>query len=199
MTIAEIAREVRRSKAAVRHWLARFGLKTAGARGKRVELARAAKDAGLMSVPMACERHGETDFILEGRGYYRCKRCRVESVTRHRQKLKRTLVREAGGSCVICGYSESARALEFHHLDPGNKRLQLSAQGVTQSLASLRAEAAKCVLLCGNCHAEVEAGLASVPLEFSRRVEPVEPPGNLAANTQKSGVAQSAERTAVNR
>jgi hypothetical protein len=31
----------------------------------------------------------------------------------------------------------------------------------------LRAEASKCVLLCSNCHAEVEAGIAAVPLNFS--------------------------------
>ena len=34
-----------------------------------------------------------------------------------------------------------------------------AARGVTRSLAAARAEAAKCVLLCANCHAEVEAGV----------------------------------------
>jgi hypothetical protein len=165
------------SKASVRHWLGRFGLRTAGGRGERVELMRAAKEAGLLSVPLECARHGETEFVLEGRGYYRCKRCRVESVVRHRQKLKRTLVHEAGGSCVICGYSDNARALQFHHLDPGNKRLQLSAHGVTQSLAVLRAEARSACSCAQICHAEVEAGSVSVPLELCRRVEPAEPTG----------------------
>jgi hypothetical protein len=31
---------------------------------------------------------------------------------------------------------------------------------MTRSLAILREEARKCVLLCANCHAEVEAGFA---------------------------------------
>ena len=74
---------------------------------------------------------------------------------------------EAGGRCCVCGYDRYLGALVFHHLDPGEKRLQISWNGVTQSLAALRAEAKKCALLCSNCHAEVEGGVAMVPLQFS--------------------------------
>jgi transposase-like protein len=170
MTIREIASSVGRSGGSVRHWMRRYGLRTQHAMGKRpTEQARVARDAGALTIAMVCTRHGETDFILEGRGYYRCKRCRAESVTRHRRKLKEVLVREAGGCCVVCGYSRSFRALEFHHLDPRQKRLQLSANGATLSLAVLRAECLKCVLLCSNCHAEVEDGVLSLPLEFRFR------------------------------
>lgn len=168
LSIAEVAEEVGLSKGSVRHWMRRYGLKTRRARGERMVLGAAAKEAGLLNVGMRCHRHGETDFILEGRGYYRCKRCRAESVVRHRQKVKKILVSEAGGCCVICGYSRGFRALQFHHLDPDHKRLQLSAHGITLSLASLRAEARKCVLLCANCHAEVEDDLVSLPVEFCR-------------------------------
>jgi hypothetical protein len=31
------------------------------------------------------------------------------------------------------------------------------------ALEKLRAEARKCILLCANCHAEVEAGLITLP------------------------------------
>ena len=37
---------------------------------------------------------------------------------------------------------------------------QLSRRGVSMSIERARAEARKCVLLCSNCHAEVEAGVA---------------------------------------
>jgi hypothetical protein len=43
------------------------------------------------------------------------------------------------------------------------KSFALSRDGVTRSLAAARAEARKCVLLCSNCHAEVEAGAAHLP------------------------------------
>jgi len=38
-------------------------------------------------------------------------------------------------------------------------------QGVTRSLARAKAEAEKCVLLCANCHAEVESGVRSLSPE----------------------------------
>jgi len=38
----------------------------------------------------------------------------------------------------------------------------LSWRGLTRSLEDLRKEARKCVLLCSNCHAEVEAGMVSI-------------------------------------
>ena len=51
----------------------------------------------------------------------------------------------------------------FHHVDPAQKAFAVSLRGVTRSLAAARAEAAKCVLLCSNCHAEVEHGSAQLP------------------------------------
>jgi transposase len=164
MTIAEIAEEVGRSKATVRHWLRRYALRTKNGVGTRMRgVASAARDAGMLAATMTCPRHGDTEFVIEGRGYYRCKRCRADSVVRHRQKLKAILVEEAGGRCAICGYAGHVQALQFHHLDPSEKRLGLSGQGVTYSLARIRAEAKKCVLLCANCHVEVEIGAATVP------------------------------------
>jgi hypothetical protein len=55
--------------------------------------------------------------------------------------------------------------LEFHHLDPLEKRIGLSARGIAHALEKVREEAQKCALLCANCHAEVENGVASVPLQ----------------------------------
>ncbi len=77
--------------------------------------------------------------------------------------MKTILVQEAGGACRICGYQSNMRALHFHHVEPGEKRLELNAKGISLSLETLRAEAQKCVLLCSNCHAEVEDGTASIP------------------------------------
>ena len=42
------------------------------------------------------------------------------------------------------------------------RRSPSRASGVTRSLTAARAEATKCVLLCANCHAEVEAGITVV-------------------------------------
>jgi hypothetical protein len=84
-------------------------------------------------------------------------------VDRRRKEVKRILVAEAGGACALCGYDRAMAGLHFHHLDPGEKAFALSRRGVTLSLEAARTEAAKCVLLCSNCHAEVEWGLARPP------------------------------------
>jgi len=122
----------------------------------------AARAEGTREVVHACPKHGLTPYVLDGRGYYRCRRCRAEAVSRRRRKMKETLVAEAGGSCRLCGYNGSLRGLHFHHLDPAQKRFELNAKGVALALDTLRAEARKCVLLCSNCHAEVEDGLVDV-------------------------------------
>jgi transposase len=164
LSIAQIAAEVGRSKATVRHWLRRYGLKTWSPSGSRRRAESAAAHAAdAREAMMTCARHGETAFVLDGRQYYRCRRCRAEAVSRRRRKVKATLVREAGGACRICGYSGSPRALHFHHLDPADKRLEINARGQGLSLSTLRAEVRKCVLLCSNCHAEVEDGRVAVP------------------------------------
>jgi transposase len=164
MSIAQIAERVDRSKATVRHWLLRYGLKTAGAPGRpTARQAELAKQAGLSTVTMHCRRHGQAQFWLDGRGSYRCKQCRTAAVARRRRKMKAILVEEAGGACCICGYSRNMRALHFHHVKPSQKRHEINAKGVALALETLRAEARKCVLLCSNCHAEVEDGTVSVP------------------------------------
>lgn len=131
-----------------------------------------------------CPRHGMTNFRLRRDGHHRCARCASEAVSRRRRRVKQTLVEEAGGRCTLCGYSRYVGALEFHHRDPSTKEFSLAHQGVTRSLAKARAEAAKCVLLCANCHAEVEAAIVALPDEG--------PPGG-ACDGERSGVAQLAD------
>lgn len=84
-------------------------------------------------------------------------------MVKRRRKVKEILVEEAGGACVICGYDGCVSVLQFHHVNPAEKSFSISARGVTRSIEAARTEAAKCVLLCANCHHEVEAGIATLP------------------------------------
>jgi transposase len=154
-SIRGIATELDVSPTTVRHWLAKFDLQTAGA-GRR---------SGTWRQPALvreCATHGWTTWVRTPAGRYRCKRCRIDAVTTRRRRVKETLVREAGGACRLCGYSRYAGALQFHHVDPTNKAFALSGRGLARSLAKAREEVVKCVLLCANCHAEVEAGIATI-------------------------------------
>jgi len=85
-----------------------------------------------------------------------------EAVTRRKQKVKRILVDEAGGRCVLCGYDRTMVNLTFHHVDPSQKSMPMSMQN-GRSIAAFREEAKKCVLVCANCHGEIEAGLVESP------------------------------------
>jgi transposase len=167
LSIRELANELEVSPPTIRHWLGRYGLKTTGGLLRRER--RAAREALSGERPnrvsMECHRHGTTEFWLEGRGIYRCLRCRSEAVARRRRKVKAILVEEAGGRCRICGYDRYVGALEFHHLDRETKVFSLGTHGVTRSLAKAREEAEKCVLLCANCHAEVEGGVVEMTLK----------------------------------
>lgn len=138
LSIAEMAEALERSKGTIRHWLARYGLKSRGQECGSRGSTGAAKAAGMATVMRECRRHGMTAFWLEGRGYYGCKRCRMERVSARRRKLKRMLVSEAGGRCVICGYDRCVSALHFHHVDPRNKRFHMGMQGATRAIAALR-------------------------------------------------------------
>lgn len=103
-----------------------------------------------------CKHHGDTEFILEGRGYFRCRKCRSNNVQVRRTRVRRILVDEAGGECTKCGYNKCIAALQFHHTDPSTKSYALSCNGLTKGIDTLRQEAKKCILLCANCHAETE-------------------------------------------
>ncbi len=161
-SLAQIADAVGRSTATVRHWLAKYGLRTqCPARGPRRSGAQQARSEGLQEAVVVCPVHGAVEHVRDSRGSYRCRRCRAEAVVRRRRRVKQTLVAEAGGHCRLCGYDRCVAALEFHHLDPAAKEFGLSRCGA-HSIEKLRAEVRKCVLLCSNCHAEVEAGLAKL-------------------------------------
>jgi excisionase family DNA binding protein len=155
LSTREIAERVGLSQSTVRHWLRKHGLRTHRARRNSHGIRGVHQDR----LQLECARHGTTDFWLEARGMYRCVRCRSEAVARRRRRLKEILVADAGGRCRLCGYDRHIGALQFHHREGEAKKFGLSERGFTRSLDAVRAEAAKCILLCANCHSEVEAGI----------------------------------------
>lgn len=167
-TVAEMAERLDRSTSTIRYWLRRYGIDAVNPRGPRRRHGDGSRFASF-----ECSRHGMTEFILEGRGYYRCKRCRAAAVAKRRRTVKRQLVADAGGACVLCGYGRWIGALQFHHVDPGRKEFHIAQRGYSRSLARSRAEARKCVLLCANCHAEVEGGFATLPVDSDRLLKKV--------------------------
>jgi transposase-like protein len=164
LSVRQIAAALDRSATTVRHWLRKYNLSTKPT--KRRAMVAAAIRAGMKELTLHCGRRGQGRHVLRSDGY-RCSRCESDWVVAWRRRVKRILVDEAGGKCVLCGYDACLAALQFHHVDPTTKWFALSREGVTRSLAEAREEAARCVLLCANCHAAVEAGLARLPFAGS--------------------------------
>jgi hypothetical protein len=69
---------------------------------------------------------------------------------------------EAGGGCAVCGCDRCLGNLHFHHVIPAEKWFEIQ-MGSGKSIAAYREEARKCVLVCANCHGEIEAGLIPSP------------------------------------
>lgn len=93
------------------------------------------------------------------------------SLKSRRKRRKLELIESRGGRCEGCGYNASVAALEFHHRDPSTKEFGLgSFQGTWERLLE---EAAKCDLLCANCHrtrhALLDAGRGGHPVVEHRR------------------------------
>lgn len=101
--------------------------------------------------------------IIEWTGYHKgfskskCASCYANS---SRLRKKQKIVAYLGGKCSMCGYNKSIHSLECHHLDPSIKSFSLSGAHC-RSWKKIKIELDKCILLCSNCHREVEYGIVS--------------------------------------
>lgn len=74
---------------------------------------------------------------------------------RKSQKIARSALKNLKiNGCAICGYNKCDRALEFHHVNPQDKKFQV--QALTMYRKDFADELNKCILLCANCHREME-------------------------------------------
>lgn len=72
------------------------------------------------------------------------------------KQLKEKLVKLKGGECNICGYKRSLSALHFHHVNPFEKKFNISDRNKLDD--ELIEELDKCILVCAACHAECHEG-----------------------------------------
>ena len=80
-------------------------------------------------------------------------------ITAIRRVRKRWLMSLLGNRCCLCGYDRCQAALEFHHVCGKDHQISNFLQ---RKMVEVLAEVAKCVLICGNCHAEAHAGAVDV-------------------------------------
>ena len=70
-----------------------------------------------------------------------------------RQKNRKLLHKLKINGCAICGYNKCDRGLDFHHVNPEDKKFCINQTQMSNK--NLLSELEKCILLCKNCHAEI--------------------------------------------
>lgn len=113
------------------------------------------REAELKRCPHCREIKSIDDFYPRNRGGVSgyCKICTntlsspISSQARRDRKL--ILVEERGGKCLDCGFTGPPFMFDFDHRNPEEKE---NLVGKFRSLARMREEAAKCDLVCSNCH-----------------------------------------------
>jgi hypothetical protein len=93
-------------------------------------------------------------FKQQKREYYQRNKARIAEQN-ERKYLEWFTRWKDGLSCAMCDES-FPDCLDFHHRDPSQKLYAVS-QMVGMPARRIRAEIAKCVVLCANCHKKVHA------------------------------------------
>ena len=190
LSIRAMAERLGVSYTTVRHWLRRHELDDAAWASAGRD--RAGPRRGAETTEAHCPVHGVTTFVRRGHDGFRCRLCRTGAVHRRRREVKRVLVEEAGGACVLCGYDRSLAGLHFHHLDPAEKSFALSRQrrDALAGRGSCRGREVRAAVLelpCGSRGRDCATARVATTMRASR------------PQAAHSGVAQSAEHSAVNR
>ena len=84
----------------------------------------------------------------------RCKECHNAGQRDYREKNQEIINDLKINGCSMCGYCKNSAALTFHHVEPEEKKFEINAITITKP--DLIEEFHKCMLLCRNCHAEIE-------------------------------------------
>ena len=108
----------------------------------------------------------------KSKDYYKLNKVQILVKTRERNRqylpikyLKQTRVLHnlKVNGCAICGYynrdnsNDYVGALDFHHVNPGDKKFQITTRTLGNKTERLVDEINKCILLCSNCHREIHA------------------------------------------
>jgi transposase len=146
LSVKEIANELEVGMNSVKYWLKFYQLNT-NAQEIKYECPSCKKSPSIVHFPFCSKVCSCVEYSSNPNNYL------AQKERAWVRKLR--LVNEKGGCCQRCGYRKNLSALEFHHIDPQNKSFNLDARKIGNSKWELiLAEAAKCELICSNCHAE---------------------------------------------
>lgn len=86
----------------------------------------------------------------------KCKLTTKRKNERIKIKKKQIMKELKINGCAICSYNKCIASLDFHHVNPEDKSFSLSIDGLIRKDEFIIKELNKCILLCKNCHYEIE-------------------------------------------
>lgn len=86
------------------------------------------------------------------RYYERNKERYIVNAKRTRSRLKVLLHESKDVPCMDCGQKFPPCVMDFDHRDPDTKLFNVSQMMTGGSIVRMRAEIAKCDVVCANCH-----------------------------------------------
>lgn len=98
------------------------------------------------------------------RVYFKGNKIHQSRVLKNKADFRRKIsLDKIAKGCMLCKYNKCGQSLHYHHLDRKTKRFGIA--NLTSNLVKqdkLEEELSKCIVLCANCHGEVEAGLVEL-------------------------------------
>lgn len=64
--------------------------------------------------------------------------------------------------CSLCGFNKHPNCLDFHHINPKEKSVNIAQAKISYTLEKLIDEMKKCCLVCSNCHRLIHAKIITV-------------------------------------
>lgn len=150
----QIAKATKLSQTTIAYWLKKHGLKT-NPLGRRTS----GPDDHTGLTCCICDRSLVARLVAKGSS--RCDGCFQKQ---RRYLIKLAIVDQLGGCCIRCGWSGHLSGYDLHHTDPTQKEFALSCPN-NKSLERIKAELAKCELLCALCHREEHSSYTTRFLE----------------------------------
>lgn len=78
----------------------------------------------------------------------------VKAATLRRAENRIFFVEKLGGRCIDCGYDKNPSVLQFDHIEPHTKEVEVTKLMTLKDRDKIWKEVKKCTLRCANCHWE---------------------------------------------
>lgn len=148
LSYGEISNQLNLGKTTIRYWAKKYNLESSYGKRTDNENCSICNEKLTGNQTKFCSISCKQKSINSKHSNYKAQQTRG-------WKRKKELIEFGGGKCENCGYCKNYAALEFHHRNPGEKNFQIDIRKCSNTkYEELQKEAAKCMILCANCHRE---------------------------------------------